>query len=65
MTVYAKNHQSLHKIYKFGSVSKLLAMTVDSQLGNDTQIHVTHVQCWFVVTHNNYVAYCLVAVTVQ
>ena len=28
MTVYAKNHQSLHKIYKFGSVSKLLAMTV-------------------------------------
>ncbi len=28
MTVYAKNHQSLHKIYKFGSVSQLLAMTV-------------------------------------
>jgi hypothetical protein len=28
MTVYAKNHQSLHKIYKFGSVSKLFAMTV-------------------------------------
>jgi hypothetical protein len=31
MTVYAKNHQSLHKIYKFGSVSKLLAMTVHSE----------------------------------
>ena len=30
MTVYAKNHQSLHKIYKFGSVSKLLAMTVQA-----------------------------------
>ena len=37
MTVYAKNHQSLHKIYKFGSVSKLLAMTVD--INYDRQTH--------------------------